>query len=393
VGSATRLTNGWFVVSGGVLLVAVLAGTLVGAVRLPAAGIIGEVLDPLPFVSFEGLSQGHGAILWQIRLPRVVLGGLVGAMLSASGAAYQGVFRNPLADPYLLGAAAGAGLGATLAIVYGPDTTSWPIDLLPLAAFVGAVGGVMIAYTIGRAAGTARSAGALILAGVAVASFLTALQTYFQQQNAETLREVYGWILGRLGTAGWDEVLLMLPYAAISGGVLLLHRRLLDVMAMGDEEAEAVGLDADPEMLQQARAKAAEAGVELRLDEGFSTELPYEDASFDLVLSTLFFHHLDPESKRVTAGEIARVLKPGGELRVADYGAPSDPLMALTFLGIRVFDGFDNTRDNFRGALPEIFERSGLSDAEQTGRLRTIFGTLAHYRAQRPEHLERLPAR
>jgi iron complex transport system permease protein len=244
IGSPTRLTNVWFVVSVTALVGAVLLGTLVGAVRIPAAGVIGEFLDPLPFVSFEGLSQGHAAILWQIRLPRVVLGGLVGAMLSASGAAYQGAFRNPLADPYLLGAAAGAGLGATLAIVYGPDTTSWPIDVLPLAAFVGAVGGVMIAYSVGRAAGTARSAGALILAGVAVASFLTALQTYFQQQNAETLREVYGWILGRLGTAGWDEVLLMLPYAAVSGAALLAHRRLLDVMAMGDEGAEAVGVDA-----------------------------------------------------------------------------------------------------------------------------------------------------
>jgi iron complex transport system permease protein len=244
IGSATRLTNGWIVASAGILAVAILTGTLVGAVGLPAAGVIGEFLDPLPFVSFEGLSRGHAAILWQIRLPRVVLGGLVGAMLSASGAAYQGAFRNPLADPYLLGAAAGAGLGATLAIAYGPDTSSWPIDLLPLAAFLGAMGGVMIAYTVGRAAGTGRSAGALILAGVAVASFLTALQTYFQQQNAETLREVYGWILGRLGTAGWDEVVLMLPYAAVSGAALLAHRRLLDVMAMGDEGAEAVGLDA-----------------------------------------------------------------------------------------------------------------------------------------------------
>jgi iron complex transport system permease protein len=244
VGVSTRMTNGWFLVSGGVLVASVLIGTLIGAVRLPAAGVIGEFLDPLPFVSFEGLSPGHAGILWQIRLPRVVLGGLVGAMLAACGAAYQGAFRNPLADPYLLGAAAGAGLGATLAIAYGPDTSSWPIDLLPIASFVGALGGVMLAYSIGRTAGTGRSAGALILTGVAVASFLTALQTYFQQQNAETLREVYAWILGRLGTASWDDVLLMLPYALVSGIALLAHRRLLDVMAMGDEGAEAVGLDA-----------------------------------------------------------------------------------------------------------------------------------------------------
>src|SRR4029453_14230613 len=99
----------------------------------------------------SGLTQQEAAILWQLRLPRVVLGGLVGAMLALAGAAYQGVFRNPLADPYLLGAAPGAGLGAPLAIAYGPDPSrstgalpwgspdpsGWPVDLLPLAAFAG----------------------------------------------------------------------------------------------------------------------------------------------------------------------------------------------------------------------------------------------------------------
>src|SRR5215208_3947041 len=151
-----------------------------------------------------------------------------------------------------------------------------------------------------------------------------------------------------------------------------------------EPEAEVVGLDADPEMLGQARRKAEDAGVELELTEGFSTELPYEDGSIDLVLSTLFFHHLDPEPKRQTVREIARVLRPGGELHVADWGRASDPVMAVASLGIRVFDGFENTRDNFRGALPEIFEEHGLSDAEQTDRLRTPLGTLALYRARLP---------
>jgi ubiquinone/menaquinone biosynthesis C-methylase UbiE len=148
--------------------------------------------------------------------------------------------------------------------------------------------------------------------------------------------------------------------------------------------AHVAGLDADPEMLAQARAKAERAGVDLELTEGFSTALPYPDQSVDLVLSTLFFHHLDPGPKRQTAREIARVLRPGGELHVADLGRPSDPLMALAFLGLRVFDGFANTRDNYRGALPAIFEQAGLDQAEQTRRLRTVIGTLALYRARRP---------
>jgi ubiquinone/menaquinone biosynthesis C-methylase UbiE len=147
--------------------------------------------------------------------------------------------------------------------------------------------------------------------------------------------------------------------------------------------AEVVGLDADPAMLSQAREKAERAGVELTLTEGFSNELPFEDGSFDRVLSTLFFHHLDPEPKRQTAREIARVLSKGGELHVADWGKPSDPVMAAAILGIRLLDGFDNTADNVHGDLPRIFEDAGLEDAKQTDRLRTPLGTLALYRAER----------
>jgi SAM-dependent methyltransferase len=144
-----------------------------------------------------------------------------------------------------------------------------------------------------------------------------------------------------------------------------------------------VGLDADPEMLNQAREKAERAGVELTLTQGFSNVLPFEERSFDRVLSTLFFHHLDPEPKRQTAREIARVLKKGGELHVADWGKPSDPAMAVAFLGIRLLDGFENTADNVRGELPRIFEEAGLADAAETDRLRTPLGTMALYSAER----------
>ncbi|HSK37494.1 MAG TPA: iron ABC transporter permease [Actinomycetota bacterium] len=223
---------------------AALVAVLVGPVRLAPGAVLAELAGRLPLVDTDsGLSEQETAILWQLRLPRVVLGGLVGAMLALAGAAYQGVFRNPLADPYLLGAAAGAGLGATLAIAYGPDTSAWPVDLLPLAAFAGAIAGVVAAYALGRSGG-ARTTTTLILSGVAVAAFLTAVQTYVQQQRAETLREVYGWILGRLTTAGWREVGLVVPYALLSTAAILLHRRLIDVLAVGDDEAASLGVRA-----------------------------------------------------------------------------------------------------------------------------------------------------
>jgi len=239
-----RLRAGPLLAASAGLAGAALLAVLVGPVRLAPGAVLAELAGRLPLVhTSSGLSPQEAAILWQLRLPRVVLGGLVGAMLAMAGAAYQGVFRNPLADPYLLGAAAGAGLGATLAIAYGPDTSGWPVELLPIAAFAGAVAGVVGAYALGRSGG-ARTATTLILSGVAVAAFLTAIQTYVQQRQSETLREVYGWILGRLTTAGWHEVLLVVPYALVSTTVILLHRRLLDVLAVGDDEASSLGLRA-----------------------------------------------------------------------------------------------------------------------------------------------------
>lgn len=240
--AATRLR--WTVWVGALVALASAAtlGTLVGAAGLSWHDVAAEVLSRVPGIDLAtDLTSRDQAILWQLRIPRVVLGGLVGATLASAGAAYQGVFRNPLADPYLLGAAAGAGLGATLTIAYSPVSGR---ALLPLAAFVGAMAGVMLAYALGRSS-MGRSTSSLVLAGVAVASFLTAVQTYVMQRESDTLREVYAWILGQLGTAGWGDVRRLLPYATISAVVIVLHRRLLDVLAVGEHEAGTLGVRAD----------------------------------------------------------------------------------------------------------------------------------------------------
>jgi iron complex transport system permease protein len=242
---AVRPRGGVVAIGAVVLLGSGLLGILIGPIGLSPAGILRELVDGLPLANVSsGFSEQEAAILWQLRMPRVVLGGLVGAMLAISGAAYQGVFRNPLADPFLLGVAAGAGLGATLAIAYIPSGTDWPINPLPVAAFAGALIGVAATYLLGRSGERTRSTATLILAGVAVASFMTAAQTFVQQRNADTIRQVYAWIFGTLGTAGWREVVLILPYVIVSGAALWLHRRLLDVMSVGDEEASSLGVRA-----------------------------------------------------------------------------------------------------------------------------------------------------
>lgn len=228
----------------GGLLAAMVLGLLIGPARLGLGATLAEILDHIPGVDLHsGMTSQQSAILWQIRIPRVVLAGLVGAMLALSGAAYQGVFRNPLADPYLLGVAAGAGLGATIAIATGPSRGDWVIDPLPLAAFAGALLGVSITYLLGRAGDRVRSTATLILAGVATASFLTAIQTYVQQREDDTVRQVYSWILGQLTTASWQEVALVAPYLVVAGGVLVAHRRMLDMLSVGDEEAASLGVN------------------------------------------------------------------------------------------------------------------------------------------------------
>jgi iron complex transport system permease protein len=233
------LTLGWAVIGALVLTGALLVGFAVGPVDLGIGAIVREILSHVPFLGVSSpLDDTEQAIFWQLRAPRVVLGALVGAMLASAGAGYQGVFRNPLADPYLLGAAAGAGLGATLVIAYANDSAR---ELRPLAAFVGATVGVAAAYAIGRSAG-GRTTASLILAGVTVASFLTAVQTFVQQRNTDTVQEVYAWILGQLETSGWREVAIAVPYMAASWAVLLVHGRLLDVLAVGDEEAATLGV-------------------------------------------------------------------------------------------------------------------------------------------------------
>jgi cobalamin transport system permease protein len=220
---------------------ALLTGVLVGPVHLGAVNVVHATFAHV-FGLHSPLSGADDAILWELRLPRVILAALVGGTLAAAGASYQGTFRNPLADPYLLGAAAGAGLGATIVVAYAPGSALTG-DLLPLGAFVGAAVAVVAAYVLGRSAGIAAGPGALVLAGVTIASFLTALQTFVQQQHVDTVQEVYSWLLGRLATAGWREVGIVLPYALVAWAIMLAHRRLLDVLSVGDEEAAALGVN------------------------------------------------------------------------------------------------------------------------------------------------------
>jgi len=233
-----RHKTGAYGIAAAFLVVAMLISALVGAADLnpwaTAAALlhVPSSLDPL-----------DRAVLFQIRLPRIVLGALVGGLLSVAGAGYQGVFRNPLVDSGMLGASAGAGLGATIAIVY---MGGLGVSAVPVAAFAGSLAGVAVAYVAGAAGRTAGTGIAtLLLAGLAVNLFLTAVQTYFQQRSASDIQQVYVWLLGSLSGATWQQVVEILPYSAVSMAIVLLHGRHLDVLSVGDEEARSLGLRPD----------------------------------------------------------------------------------------------------------------------------------------------------
>jgi iron complex transport system permease protein len=222
-----------------VVAVAGFGALLIGDVSLPWTRVLGAIASHFG-IGHSTLSPIDDAIVWQLRAPRVALALVVGAMLAVAGGSYQGVFRNPLADPYLLGIAAGAGLGATVAIVnvsHGESTPTWT----PWLAFVGALVAVAATWIFGGR-GRAATTATLVLAGVAVSSLLTSAQTYLQQSSSNSIRSVYIWLLGSLAGATWSQVELVTPYVVVCIAVCWVCARALDVMSVGDLESKSLGL-------------------------------------------------------------------------------------------------------------------------------------------------------
>ncbi|MDE0804810.1 MAG: iron chelate uptake ABC transporter family permease subunit, partial [Acidimicrobiales bacterium] len=214
---------------------AVVVSVSVGPIGVSPIEALRVVVNRLPGVGIDhGLDPTQAAIISEVRLPRVLLAAVVGSVLATAGGAYQATFRNPLADPFLLGAAAGAGLGVTVALTGAGAELGDSGAGVTAAAFAGAMVAVALTYGLGASAGE-RSGASLILAGVAVAALLSALQNLLLQQDDESIRDVYAWLLGRFNVAGWDEVRLVIPSAFATLTVLVLAGRRLDLLALGDE--------------------------------------------------------------------------------------------------------------------------------------------------------------
>jgi len=237
--AAQRSTPLVWLISVAIFTVSLLLAIGMGAVHIPLTQVLQSLLTHSHLAGSSTSAESNDVILWELRLPRVILAALVGSMLATAGCAYQGTLRNPLADPYLLGVSAGAGLGATINIVFTQNNYR---QALPLCAFIGALLAVTLTYRLGRSGIAGRSSASLVLAGVAIANLLTALQTLVQQRSSDKIREVYAWALGQLNTTGWADVRLIAPYVLICILVLVRYRRVLDVFSVGDDEAQTMGL-------------------------------------------------------------------------------------------------------------------------------------------------------
>jgi iron complex transport system permease protein len=234
-----------YLVSSLLLAVVLIISVALGAVFIPPLTILRILVNSLPGITLNAdWAASSQAILLAVRLPHTILIALTGAALAGSGAAYQGLFRNPLADPYLIGVASGAGLGAVAAMAL-----NWPENLLgyyfiPIGGFIGAVLTVSIVYFLARIGRTVPLT-TLILAGVAVGAFASALTSFLMLRSNEQIHRAISFLLGGSPIAGWDPVLAVLPYMVVGMGLLSLSGHLLNVLQFGEEQARQLGLNAD----------------------------------------------------------------------------------------------------------------------------------------------------
>jgi iron complex transport system permease protein len=228
------------------LLCLVLAFSLVLALSVGAASIP-------PFLTAKFLWKGligernlspYQTIIFEVRLPRVLLAALVGAALATSGAIFQGLFRNPMADPYIIGVSSGAALGAASAIVFRLNYWILGSSMIPLAAFLGALVATLVVYQVARMGGRIPIS-ALLLSGIALGSFLSAIMSFLLVIKGKDLQAVFFWLMGGFSARGWDHVKMVLPFILLGLPLSFFFARDLNLMLLGEEKAMQLGTDVE----------------------------------------------------------------------------------------------------------------------------------------------------
>jgi len=227
------------------LVVVIVFAASIGSVDIPLATTFKIMLSRIPFINITpDWIDGTETIVCDLRLPRVILAGLVGAALALAGATYQGLFRNPLADPYLIGVAQGAALGAVIGFLIPVSGAGMGIGLVPLLAFVGALLSVSVVYILARVGKTVPVT-TLILAGVALGALLGAVVAYLAITSGTMLHGIMFWLSGSLSHSQWSEVKIVAPIVAVGAVVILFLSRMLNIMQLDEEQAQQLGINVE----------------------------------------------------------------------------------------------------------------------------------------------------
>lgn len=229
-----------------ILLIAMAAfATTIGSVEIPFWTTFNVLLSRLPMVNMApSWPNTTETIILDIRLPRVILAGLVGAALATAGATYQGLFRNPLADPYLIGVAQGAALGAIIGFVLPPTWHRFGFGIIPLLAFIGALVSTVIVYNLARV-GKTLPVTTLILAGVALGALLGSIVSYLIISSEEKMHGIIFWLMGSFSLSQWSEVKVILPYVIVGVVIILVYARPLNIMQLDEEQAQQLGINVE----------------------------------------------------------------------------------------------------------------------------------------------------
>lgn len=230
------------------LVASILVAVTVGSVGVPVGTVARIIFYHLPGIGpalvEPAWSENIAAIIWNVRVPRVVLAGLVGAALGTAGAAFQGLFRNPLADPYTVGVSSGATVGAALVMVLGAGWAFLGSALLPLAAFAGGLFTILLVYWLARIGGRVQVE-TLILAGVVMSAFMSAIFSFLLTMAGDTLHQIMNWLMGSLALRGWRHAGMMFPYLAAGLSIIWAYSRDLNLLALGEESAMQLGIDVE----------------------------------------------------------------------------------------------------------------------------------------------------
>lgn len=227
------------------LLLVISFATTIGSVDIPFSTTSSILISKLPFIDITpAWTDAMETIVLEIRLPRVLLAGLVGAALSIAGATYQGLFRNPLADPYLIGVAQGAALGAVIGFLLPVSLLGTSIGLIPVLAFAGALLSIAVVYSLARV-GRTMPLTTLILAGVALGALLGAIVAYLALTSGQMVRSILFWLTGSFSLSQWSEVWIVLPIIIIGAAVILLFARSLNIMQFDEEQAQQLGVNVE----------------------------------------------------------------------------------------------------------------------------------------------------